>query len=410
MLGAACGGGATGADPGPSTAPQTTAAPTTAATTLPAATTTPSGTDPVPTSPSTATTLPPLRQLRLEVVADGLDAPVLVTSPPGDPRLFVVEKPGRIRLVDAAAAHPAFLDITALVGEEGLEQGLLGLAFHPGYADNGRFFVHYTDTGGRSVVAGYRVSADPDRADPESIRVLLVEEQPRRNHNGGMIAFGPDGHLYVAFGDGGGAGDPFDHGQRPETRLGAILRLDVDGPDGSLVPPDNPFAAAGGAPEVWAYGLRNPWRFSFDGGLLYIADVGQSAWEEVNVVGAAAAGLNFGWPILEGEECFAAPGCSTDGLEMPVLVYSHAEGCSVTGGYVYRGAAIPELDGHYFYGDWCGGWIRSFRYRDGEAVDRADWSEDLGDVGRVVSFGIDSSGEVYVVVQEGLVFRLVPVR
>lgn len=367
-------------------------------------------TPPADTVADTAPPPPPLQGLALEVVAEGLDTPVFLTSPPGDERLFVVEKPGRIRLVGTEGG--LFLDLGPLVGEGHLEQGLLGLAFHPAYADNGRFFVHYTDRGGTSTLAEYRVSDDdPNRADRESGEVLLTQDQPAGNHNGGMIGFGPDGYLYLALGDGGGADDRFGNGQRPDTLLGTILRLDVDGGEPYAIPPDNPFAdGQGGAGEVWAYGLRNPWRFAIDAGLLYIGDVGQSDWEEIDVAPVAAAGLNYGWPITEGAECFRSPDCATGGLTPPVVVYGHDEGCSVTGGDVYRGAAIPELEGHYFYADWCGGWVRSFRYEDGVAAEGTDWSEDLGGSGQIVSFGRDAFGEIYVLSQDGFVYRVVPRR
>ncbi|MCB2224096.1 MAG: PQQ-dependent sugar dehydrogenase, partial [Actinobacteria bacterium] len=389
LLAAACADDAPATTGPVQTGPGTTSPVTTSPATTSAVTTSPATTSAVTTSPvtetstsTTTTTLPPLQGLAAEVVADGYANPVFVTSPPGDDRLFVVEKPGRVRIV---GQEEPFLDITALTSEAHQERGLLGLAFHPDYAGNGRFFVSYTDTGGTSTLAEFAVSADPGAADPASFRILLTQSQPRDNHNGGMIAFGPDGYLYLGLGDGGGAGDRFGNGQRPDTLLGTLLRLDVDAGTPYAVPPDNPFLDGGGAPEVWAYGLRNPWRFSFDGGLLYVADVGQRLWEEVDVVPAADGGLNYGWSIIEGDACFGSATCDDPGSVAPVVVYGHDEGCSVTGGTVYRGGAIPELDGHYFYGDWCGGWVRSFRYEDGAAVDRADWSADLGTLPQITS-------------------------
>jgi glucose/arabinose dehydrogenase len=298
------------------------------------------------------------------------------------------------------------------VSEGHLEQGLLGLAFHPDYAVNGRFFVHYTDRSGATTLAEYRVSDDdPDKADRESGRILLTQGQPAGNHNGGMIEFGPDGYLYMGLGDGGGANDRYGNGQDPTTLLGTILRLDVDGGEPYAIPPNNPFVdGEAGAREVWAYGLRNPWRFSIDGGSIYVGDVGQADWEEIDVAPIDAAGLNYGWPVMEGQVCFQSGDCDEAGLTLPALVYDHGEGCSVTGGHVYRGTAIPELTGHYFYADWCGGWIRSFLYSDGQVTEVADWSDDLGRVGSIVSFGRDASGELYVVVDEGIVYRMVPVR
>jgi glucose/arabinose dehydrogenase len=226
-----------------------------------------------------------------------------------------------------------------------------------------------------------------------------------------MIAFGPDGYLWVALGDGGGADDRYGNGQRPDTLLGTLLRLDVDAATPYAIPPDNPFVDGGGAMEVWAYGLRNPWRFSFDRGLIYLGDVGQRLWEEIDVAPASAAGLNYGWPITEGDACFQADECDTGGLTAPVLAYGHDEGCSVTGGYVYRGSAIPEIDGHYFYSDWCGSWIRSLRYLEGDGiVEEVDWTGDLGGLSQVVSFGRDAAGEVYVVTQGGTIYRIAAER
>jgi len=417
MIVAAC--GEEGSPPiGPGTTSSTTTAGTTTTGVLPDATTTgvsvPAAGTSTSTSPTTSTTtaLPPLLGLGLDVIVEGLDTPVFLTSPPGDDRLFVVEKPGRIVVLGGDGTEDrVFLDLSVLTSEDHMEQGLLGMAFHPAYGENGRFFVHYTDRSGTSTLAEYRVSSDdPDRADQKSGKVLLTQGQPAGNHNGGMVAFGPDGYLYLALGDGGGANDRYGNGQRTDTLLGSILRLDVDGGDPYAIPPDNPFADGGGAVEVWAYGLRNPWRFSIDRGLLYIGDVGQQEWEEIDVASIDAAGLNYGWPILEGDVCFQSEACDTTGLVMPVASYGHGEGCSVTGGYVYRGPAIPELDGHYFYGDWCGGWVQSFLYDGGEAVDSVDWTSDFGEIGRIVSFGRDGRGEVYVLTQEGAILQIVPRR
>jgi glucose/arabinose dehydrogenase len=353
---------------------------------------------------------PGTAEVRLEEVARGLSNPLYLTAPAGDPRLFVVEQPGRIRVVENGALLPTpFLDITDRVSSGG-ERGLLGLAFHPAYASNGYFYVNYTDLAGDTRVERYRVSADPARADPASARLVLHVAQPFSNHNGGMLAFGPDGRLYVGMGDGGSGGDPQGNGQNPATLLGALLRLDVDGGDPYAIPADNPYAGRpGGRGEVWATGLRNPWRFAFDreAGLLYLADVGESEVEEVNVVPAGAAGLNYGWSVMEGSRCFRpAEGCSRAGLVLPVLEYTHGEGCSVTGGYVYRGSRIPALRGHYFYADFCRGWVRSFRYDGSGAADRREW--DFGGVGNVLSFGEDATGELYVLAASGRVFRMVP--
>ena len=351
------------------------------------------------------------RGLRLAEVVSGLEAPTHAAAAPGEPgRLYVVERPGRIRVLESGRllSRP-FLDIVGEVTSGG-EQGLLSVAFHPDYDENGRFYVDYTDRGGDTRIERFRVSADRNRADPASAKLILQVAQPFANHNGGLVVFGPDGKLYVGMGDGGSGGDPQGHGQNRATLLGDVLRIDVDAGDPYAIPGDNPFVGQAGARgEIWATGVRNPWRFSFDreAGLLYLADVGQSALEEINVVPAASGGLNYGWNVMEGSRCFRpADGCSTTGLVLPVLEYPHSEGCSVTGGYVYRGSRIPALRGHYFYADYCQGWIRSFRYANGQAADRREWA--LGDVGNVLSFGEDAAGELHVLSANGRVYRLDP--
>ena len=399
--------GACGDDAGTAT----TAPPTTVAPVIGPGTTVP--TDPPPTT--TTQSSGPLLGLAADTVARTLRDPVFLTAPRGDDRLFVLEKAGTIRIVtDEGVREEPFLDISSLVGSDGLEQGLLGMAFHPDYATNGRFFLYYTNVDGDTRLAEYRVSSDPDVADPSSARVLLVAGQPGVAHNAGMLLFGPDGYLYVGLGDGGGAGDEFGNAQDPGTLLGGILRLDVDAGDPFAIPPDNPFVGdPSAAPHTWVYGLRNPWRFDIDGeaGLVYIADVGQDESEEVSVVPLREiAGSNFGWPIAEGDDCYRADSCDTTGMIAPVIAYPHAEGCSIIGGFVYRGAAIPELQGHYFYGDWCGQWVRSFRYEDGAAVDREDWTTEFGQIGQVQSFGVGGDGELYLVTQGGFVLKIVPVR
>ncbi|MFQ5516075.1 MAG: PQQ-dependent sugar dehydrogenase, partial [Acidimicrobiia bacterium] len=370
---------------------------------------------PIGASSATTTTMPakPLIGLDLRTVVRRLSNPVLVTAAPDDARLFIVEKQGVIRVVeDGQLTDEPFLDIRDAVGSEGLEQGLLGLAFHPSYADNGRFFIYYTDTDGDSRLVEFAASAAGNVADPHSGRLLLALEQPASNHNAGMLQFGPDGYLYVSLGDGGGANNQFGNAQRADTLLGTIIRIDVDAAEPYAIPPDNPFVAGGGAPEVWAYGLRNPWRFSIDtvDGLMYIADVGQDEWEEIDVVPLTTAGFNFGWSILEGSECFDTEPCSTEGLVPPVVTINHGEGCSVIGGFAYRGHAIPEMAGHYFYGDWCGRWIRSFRLVDGKVTASRDWTGEFGEVGQILSFGVDAAGELYVTTMEGFVFQIIPVR
>lgn len=350
---------------------------------------------------------PPPTEINLEVVATGLNSPLHLTSPPGDSRLFVVEQGGRIRIIDnGQVLGTPFLDISAIISSGG-ERGLLSLAFHANYGTNGYFYVNYTDQSGDTRVVRYTVSGNPNVADAQSGNLILTVAQPFGNHNGGLVTFGLDGMLYIGMGDGGSAGDPFDDGQNTNTLLGALLRIDVDGGDPYAIPPDNPFVGQGGARgEIWAYGLRNPWRFSFDapGGMLYIADVGQNAWEEVNAVSATEAGVNYGWRLMEGAHCFnPSVNCDQTGLTLPVLEYGHSQGCSVTGGHVYRGSALPLLRGHYFYGDYCAGSIRSFRLENGEATDEATW--DVGSIGQIMSFGVDASGELYVLTEQGTVFR-----
>lgn len=342
-------------------------------------------------------------------VATGLTRPLYVTSPPGDARLFVVEQGGRIRICGGPPGNlfggETFLDISGRLSR-GNEQGLLGLAFHPDYSSNGLFFVDYTDVGGTTRVERFEVGSDPNVTDPDSGVPILSISQPFANHNGGHLLFGSDGMLYVGSGDGGSGGDPRGHGQNPTTLLGTILRLDVDGGSPYRVPPDNPFAGGPGG-EVWAFGLRNPWRFSFDrvDGTLYVGDVGQGEWEEINAVPADLAGANYGWNVLEGEECFRSSSCDRSGFTEPVLVYGHGDGCSVTGGVVYRGEDVPSLRGRYLYADFCSGWIRSFRLDGGRVVDQFELP--LGDLGQITSFGEDARSEVYIVSRAGTVYRIV---
>ncbi len=358
-------------------------------------------------------TPPPVElDLALEPVAAGFAFPLYLTAPAGDARLFVVEKGGLVRIVkDGAILGTPFLEVSALVSNGG-EQGLLGLAFDPQYAANGRFFVSYTNRAGDNVLASYQVSSDADRADAASAAIRLTVEQPYDNHNGGHIAFGPDGYLYMGIGDGGSGGDPDGHGQSRNDLLGSLLRLDVSGATGYSVPAGNPFVGTAGARgELWDWGLRNPWRFSFDRstGDLYIGDVGQSEREEVDVSAAAAGGgkgLNYGWNIMEGTRCYNAGSCDMTGLTLPVLDYTHSDGCSVTGGFVYRGAAIPALAGTYLYSDYCGGWVRSFRYSGGMATETGTWDA-LAPGGNVPSFGEDGAGELYVLSSSGGVYRIV---
>lgn len=346
--------------------------------------------------------------LTLEPVVTNLDVPVFLTAPAGDSRLFVVEKDGKIRIIkNGTLLTTPFLDITGLT-TKGSEQGLLGLAFPPDYATTGRFYVSYTapgaTNGGNSVIARYHVSGDPDIANAASDTTILTFEQPETNHNGGNIVFGPDGFLYLGFGDGGGTGSTAQDGT---NLLGDLLRIDVSGP-GYTSPPGNPFASSGTIHhEIWAMGLRNPWRWSFDRqtGELYIADVGQNTYEEVDIQPAGSSGgQNYGWPIMEGMHCFApSSGCDRTGLTLPVLEYDHGDGCAITGGYVYRGAAVPGIQGHYFYSDNCTGFIRSFHWTGSTVTQRKQW-DDLN-LGSVNSFGEDSNGELYVMTYSGGLYK-----
>lgn len=361
--------------------------------------------DPLSTEPPEGT---------LEEVVSGLSSPVGLSAPAGDTeRLFVVEQSGRVVIVrDGSVQSPPFLDLTGQVSSGG-ERGLLGLAFHPSYGANGHLYVNYTNGAGDTRVVRYTVYAsDPDVADPSTAMTILAVSQPFPNHNGGHLAFGPDGMLYVGLGDGGSGGDPQGHGQNRATLLGSMLRLDVDGGSPYGVPADNPFVGtAGVAPETWAYGLRNPWRFSFDAstGDLYVADVGQGDIEEISVQPASSTGgENYGWNTLEGSACFnPGSGCDPTGTVLPTHEYDHRDGCSVTGGYVYRGAANPSLVGRYFFADFCSSWIRSFRYEGGVATDLVDHEADFGPVSQVSSFGVDGVGELYVVEIGGTIWRVV---
>lgn len=353
--------------------------------------------------------------IQLEEVAAGFTAPVYVTGPDdGTGRLFVVERPGVIRIIDDGAVVPEpFLDISGIVESGSSEQGLLSVAFPPDFGQSGEFYVYYTarsDEGvGDNTIARHRVLADdPDRADPASGEVLLRLTDFRVNHNGGQLQFGPDGFLYAGFGDGGGGGDPEGNAQNPETIFGSLIRIDAETSEGPYgIPGDNPFAASdGGAPEVWAWGLRNPWRFSFDRatGDLFIGDVGQGAMEEVNWLPAGSpGGANFGWNILEGSTCFRSESCETSGMTMPVAEYPHDFGCSVVGGYVYRGEREPALAGVYLFADFCSGLVWGM-----VPGDAGNWvvSEPTPTDVRITSFGEDASGELYLTAISGEVFRV----
>lgn len=394
-------------------------APTTAPTAAPAPTPTPA---PTPAPAALATPAPagddvlrPVPQelggsLQLTKIASGLRRPVLAIAAPGEPgRLYVVEQLGAIRVLEGGATRKEpFLSLLGRVST-GNEQGLLGLAFHPRYAENGRLYVHYTDREGDTRIVEVRASADRKSVDAKSARELLHVEQPYANHNGGHLLFGPDGQLYTGLGDGGSAGDPKGSGQNRKTFLGKLLRIDVDT----------------ARSEIVHLGLRNPWRFTFDAvtGDLFIADVGQNQWEYVHALGGDdRRSHNFGWNIMEGTHCFRARTCDKRGLTPPVIEYSHEQGCSITGGVVYRGKALPELAGTYFYADYCTTLLRSFRFtRDhgdtaagsgrvpGFVRDHWNWRAALdprGQLSQISSFGTDAEGELLIVSLTGTIWRL----
>jgi glucose/arabinose dehydrogenase len=357
-------------------------------------------------------------------IAGGLSAPLHVTSPAGDGRLFVCEQnTARIKIVENGALMPTpFLDLGALASQGG-EQGLLGLAFHPAYAQNGYFYVDYVNNAGDTVVARYSVSAgNPYVADPGSARVLLTVDQPFADHKAGTLQFGPlDGYLYVALGDGGGGSDPQCNAQNPQKLLGKILRLDVDGGSPYAVPADNPFVAvAGFKPEIWSLGWRNPWRFSFDAltGDLYFGDVGENLREEIDFEPALTGGRNYGWRVHEGTLCQGVgncpvPGCGNPAYVPPVHEYAHVAQCAVIGGVVYRGCAIPDLAGTYFFADYCSNQIWSLRMVGGAVTEFAERTTELAPGGgltinSITAFGTDSHGEIVIVDQGGELYRIVP--
>jgi glucose/arabinose dehydrogenase len=352
--------------------------------------------------------------LDLQPVVSGLVSPVFLTAPAGDARQFVVEQPGRIRIVKNGQLLPTpFLDIATRVSSGG-ERGLLSMAFDPQYATNGFFYVYYTSApNGDIVVERYGGTAGADVASATATPVITIPHPGASNHNGGLVTFGPDGMLYLGTGDGGGAGDPGYNAQNVNVLLGKLLRLDVHTLPYSI-PTTNPFVGRAGArQEIWAFGLRNPWRFAFDRGTtpatLYIADVGQGAWEEIDAMPATAAGANYGWNAFEGNHCYGGSGttCSLAGAtQPPVAEYDHSAGrCSITGGFVYRGSAIPELVGQYVYSDYCAGFLASLSGTPGATFATRTWN--VPSVGSVLSFGEDAAGELYVLSGSGTVYRIV---
>ena len=374
-----------------------TFSPPTADPTQPAPTEIPETEPPPP--PADATSFPDPSAYMWQLIASGLTRPVDLQDD-GVGRLFVVEKLGHIHVIENETwVEAPFLNIEERVNDSSNEMGLLGLAFHPNYEQNGYFFVNYTGTGGDTFVSRFQASGDPKLANPSSEVILLRIEQPFPNHNGGGLDFGPDGYLYIGTGDGGAAGDPFGNGQKTDTLLGKVLRIDVDSAEPYAIPADNPFGN-----EIWDYGLRNPWRISFDAltGDLYIGDVGQGTWEEIDIHPAGVpGGINYGWDFREGKHEY--DGTAPAGLTDPIAEYSHAEGgCSVTGGYVYRGS-MPEWNGIYFYGDYCTGYVWGLINVDGQW--QAQLLFETGE--RITSFGQDREGEVYLVSDTGNVYKFV---
>jgi glucose/arabinose dehydrogenase len=360
----------------------------------------------------TAASHPAASALNTERVASGLNRPLFVTAPPGDDRLFIVEQRGVIKILrNGQVLTRPFLDIDALVpnisGND--ERGLLGLAFHPNFAQNRYIYLNYINLSNNTVIARYTVAAsDADSVDVTSAFQIISITQPATNHNGGTLLFGPnDGYLYIGMGDGGNQGDPSNNGQRDDTLLAKMLRIDVDGGTPYAIPPTNPFAGPGlPLDEIWAKGFRNPYRWSFDRatGDMYIGDVGQVSWEEVDFLPALpdTGGQNCGWRLMEGNHCYNPPSnCDPGGLTYPVHEYFHSGQCSITGGYVYRGL-IPEIQGHYFFADFCSNQIWSFKMVGGIVTEFAERTADLAPggglaIGTIAGFGEDGTGELYIV-------------
>ena len=384
---------------GQATTSPSNAAPSAATAGLPSPTTAPSET-PAPPTPEPTTAA---GSLRLDVVAAGLTSPVdVVPADDGTDRIFVVQQAGQIRVVrDGALVEQPYLDIAERLTAGG-EQGLLGLALHPDFPDDPRLFVDYTDVNGDTVISSFKASLDADSADPESELVLMHIKQPVPNHNGGAVVFGPDGMLYIGMGDGGSGGDPQGNGQRLDTHLGKILRIDVDVPASQdppyAVPADNPFVDRAGAfPEIWHLGVRNPWRIRFDPatGDLWIGDVGQNAWEEIDVARKGQSGLDFGWNRMEGFECFAPrSGCDETGLTLPLAAYGHDLGCAVVGGVVVRDPSQGALDGRYLFADECSGNIWTM---DATGDERREPTLVLESGRSISAIGQSETGAVYMV-------------
>lgn len=376
-----------------STSPQTSTSGSLPTTTSPTSTTTTQPTTippttttlaPTTTTPAPTTTQPPAFRLAYQNVAN-MNFPIAMAARPGTSTSYVATKAGRVYLYDGTSiSSSTVLDISGRVRNSG-EQGFLGMALHP--SNQSRFFAHYTATNGATVISEFTFSS-PTSINAGSERVIFRHDQPAANHNGGSIQFGPGGLLYASLGDGGGSNDQYDHGQNSESLLGGIVSMSVDGSPN---------------PTLYSMGLRNPWRTFIDGTTMYVPDVGQGRFEEVNVV-SMQANLNFGWPIMEGASCHQpSSGCNTAGLVQPVVVVSHGDQgtCSITGGVVYKGSALPEISGHYFYSDWCGGYLRSFRWT-GSVGSVSTWTSQVGRLSNVASFGLDGAGEMYVLTNSTL--------
>jgi glucose/arabinose dehydrogenase len=365
--------------------------------------------------------IPAIPDIGLSQVASGLSQPVAAVAPVDDDRLFIAERTGAIKILKNGSVTGTFLNVQDVVVSG--DGGLIGLAFHPNYAANGRFFVHITASTSlpnstfENRIVEYHATPASDVADPNPVRTIIRVGQPRTNHNGGAISFGSDGYLYIPIGDGGKQNDPDLNGQNKLNMLASILRLSIDGGSDQAnggwyaIPAGNPYNGANGLREIWAIGIRSPWRSSIDRttGDLYVGDVGQGAWEEITVGPSGAAGLNHGWRIMEGNVCRPpTSGCNTAGLTFPILAYPNGGPASVIGGYVYRGDVMPALRGTYFYAEFYDGWVRSFRNVGGATLDQRDWESTIGNIAAIAGFGEDGHGELYILTFGGTVHKIVP--
>ena len=364
---------------------------------------------PLPEIPTTS--LPevaPLTGLGLETIAAGLSEPVAVSPAPGIDETFIVERTGRL-VTASSGGTTALLDLTNAIAWEVNEQGFLNFVVHPEFPTKPLAYAIYTNLDFDVVVSSFEWNGSV--FDRSSEKEILIVPQPHKWHQGGGMVFGPKGYAWLSFGDGGGIGDRFENGQNTATLNGTIIRIDLDNGDPYALPPDNPFLDTEGAlPEIWAYGLRNAWRFAIDGSTIVIADVGQEAAEEINIASTEEAGLNFGWSVMEGNGCFDAETCDDAGLTPPVVVLDRDNACAIIGGPVYRGTSIPEMHGHFVFSDYCRGWIRSAPLIDGALGDVVDWEPMIGRLGNVSTLGIDQNGDLVVALLDGTVSRIVPER